>query len=86
MTKNYISTAVAYPVSQVSYRWHNPTMAVGYEGELQLSQFDIINTKYRQVSSCHLSVSCQPALVISPDDEYFTGDTRGLVLKISPSP
>lgn len=40
----------AYPVSQVSYRWHNPTMAVGYEGELQLSQFDIINTKYRQVN------------------------------------
>ena len=33
----------------MSYRWHNPTMAVGYEGELQLSQFDIINTKYRQV-------------------------------------
>ena len=26
-------------------------MAVGYEGELQLSQFDIINTKYRQVTS-----------------------------------
>ena len=25
-------------------------MAVGYEGELQLSQFDIINTKYRQVT------------------------------------
>ena len=37
-------------MSQVSYRWHNPTMAVGYEGELQLSQFDIINTKYRQVN------------------------------------
>ena len=44
-----ICLVVAYPVSQVSYRWHNPTMAVGYEGELQLSQFDIINTKYRQV-------------------------------------
>jgi len=40
----------AYPSSQVSYRWHNPTMAVGYEGELHLSQFDIINTKYRQVN------------------------------------
>ena len=34
----------------MSYRWHNPTLAVGYEGELQLSQFDIINTKYRQVN------------------------------------
>ena len=42
--------SVAYPSSQVSYRWHNPTLAVGYEGELQLSQFDIINTKYRQVN------------------------------------
>ena len=49
MTFLLICLVVAYPVSQVSYRWHNPTMAVGYEGELQLSQFDIINTKYRQV-------------------------------------
>ena len=49
MTYLLICLVVAYPVSQVSYRWHNPTMAVGYEGELQLSQFDIINTKYRQV-------------------------------------
>ena len=25
-------------------------MAVGYEGELQMSQFDIIDNKYRQVN------------------------------------
>ena len=46
----FYNISVAYPSSQVSYRWHNPTLAVGYEGELQLSQFDIINTKYRQVN------------------------------------
>jgi len=40
----------AYPSSEVTYRWHNPTMAVGYEGELQMSQFDIIDNKYRQVN------------------------------------
>ena len=52
MSRKYFdeNISVAYPASQVSYRWHNPTMAVGYEGELQLSQFDIINTKYRQVN------------------------------------
>ena len=42
--------SVAYPSSEVTYRWHNPTMAVGYEGELQMSQFDIIDNKYRQVN------------------------------------
>ena len=42
--------AVAYPASQVFYHWHDPTLAVGYEGELQLSQFDIMNTKYRQLN------------------------------------
>ena len=41
---------VAYPASQVFYHWHDPTLAVAYEGKLQLSQFDIINTKYRQIN------------------------------------
>ena len=41
---------VAYPATQVFYNWHDPTLAVGYEGKLQLSQFDIINTKYRQIN------------------------------------
>ena len=41
---------VAYPASQVFYRWHDPTLAVGYEGKLQLPQFDIMNTKYRQLN------------------------------------
>ena len=64
-----LSLSVAYPSSQVSYRWHNPTLAVGYEGELQLSQFDIINTKYRQVNfsrdatgeNCFKCVQCTVA-------------------------
>ena len=41
---------VAYPASQVFYHWHDATLAVAYEGKLQLSQFDIIKTKYRQVN------------------------------------
>ena len=56
-------------------------MAVGYEGELQLSQFDIINTKYRQVSSCHLSVSCQQTLVISARRWIFHGRHTRLGVK-----
>ena len=41
---------VAYPSSGVVYQWHDPTLAVDYEGELQLSQFDIKKTEYRQVN------------------------------------
>ena len=74
----------------MSYRWHNPTMAVGYEGELQLSQFDIINTKYRQVTIRGASCIMSPSSVFrstspvtpragSPSSRWSSSsrDTRG---------
>ncbi len=39
--------AVAYTTDEVYYTWSDPAKAVGYEGKLQLSQFDIKDTSFR---------------------------------------
>lgn len=38
---------VAYTADEVLYVWTDPAKAVGYEGQLQLSQFDIKHTSFR---------------------------------------
>ena len=38
---------VAYTAEEVAYIWTHPNKAVGYEGKLQLSQFDISQPSFR---------------------------------------
>ena len=41
---------VAYRVNELHYVWSRPDNAVSYEGKLELSQFDIMETAYRSLN------------------------------------
>ena len=42
--------SVAYRVNELYYVWSRPDNAVSYEGKLELSQFDIMETAYRSLN------------------------------------
>ena len=42
--------SVAYRINELYYVWSRPDNAVSYEGKLELSQFDIMETAYRSLN------------------------------------
>ncbi len=45
-----ILIVVAYRINELYYVWSRPDNAVSYEGKLELSQFDIMETAYRSLN------------------------------------
>ncbi len=43
----FLLLPVAYKLDEVEYVWAKGNASVGYEGQMELSQFDIMHTEFR---------------------------------------